>query len=142
MQTNDFNGRHVTMALSKYLSKIFYFLFLLARFKLVASKASNMKNASLALLLQFFALLSLASAFNSTDFSKLNVSIYLESYCQFSRQFMQKQLKPAYGKIKSLVNIKFIPFGGSEVGKWGSLKVDWRIFSLPELFDTWRRNRV
>jgi len=55
---------------------------------------------------------SAAVALNDT---KLNITVYFESYCKLSRKFMQQQLKPVYADIKDQVNFKFIPWGAAEV---------------------------
>lgn len=47
--------------------------------------------------------------------SVLEMTIYFESYCRFSKQFMQQQLKPIYDDIKHNVTLKFVPFGFAEV---------------------------
>lgn len=60
--------------------------------------------------------------FYQESFARLNISIYYESKCNFSRQFIQEKLKPIYNKIKSDVNIKYVPFGVSEVSEKNELR--------------------
>ncbi|KAL7014674.1 hypothetical protein ACKWTF_016054 [Chironomus riparius] len=42
--------------------------------------------------------------------SRLNMTIYIESLCKFSKEFIQQQLKPIYDEIKEKINIKFVTF--------------------------------
>lgn len=44
---------------------------------------------------------------------KIDVEIYLESECKFSKIFVQQQIKPNYEKIKNIAELTFIPFGKS-----------------------------
>lgn len=44
---------------------------------------------------------------------KLNVDIYFESECKYSKIFFQQQVKPVYELIKESVRLTFIPFGKS-----------------------------
>jgi Gamma interferon inducible lysosomal thiol reductase (GILT) len=52
----------------------------------------------------------------------LNISIYYESHCKYSRKFFQQQLRPIYSKIRSHVNLRFVPFGVAEVRKLQAIK--------------------
>lgn len=52
---------------------------------------------------------------DETQNQKMNVSIYIEGHCKFSRKFIDEQLKPVYDNIKSIVNFKYVPFGAAEV---------------------------
>ncbi|KAL1506678.1 hypothetical protein ABEB36_006000 [Hypothenemus hampei] len=47
------------------------------------------------------------------DYQKINVSIYFESLCGDSRNFIINQLDPHWDDIKDYVNIHFVPFGKS-----------------------------
>lgn len=47
--------------------------------------------------------------------AKLNMTIYIESLCKFSKIFIHKQLRPIYDDIKDQVNVKFVTFALSEV---------------------------
>ena len=47
--------------------------------------------------------------------SRLNMTIYIESLCKFSKEFIQQQLKPIYDEIKEKINIKFVTFALMEV---------------------------
>jgi Gamma interferon inducible lysosomal thiol reductase (GILT) len=49
--------------------------------------------------------------------SRLDISIYYESYCRYSREFFEQQLRPIYSEIRADVNLKFVPFGLAEVSK-------------------------
>ncbi|CAG9810709.1 unnamed protein product [Chironomus riparius] len=44
---------------------------------------------------------------------KLKVTIYYESECRFSKEFIQSQLKPNYYNFKDYVNFVYVPFGKS-----------------------------
>ena len=50
-----------------------------------------------------------------SEIPKLNVEIYIESECKYSKLFIQEQVKPAYEHIKNeSVRLTFIPFGKSQ----------------------------
>lgn len=51
---------------------------------------------------------------------KLNITIYFESYCKYSRQFIQEQLKPVYENIRGKTEINYVPFGAAEVRDFSS----------------------
>ncbi|XP_070495137.1 GILT-like protein 2 [Chironomus tepperi] len=42
--------------------------------------------------------------------SRLNMTVYIESLCKFSKEFVQNQLRPIYDEIKEQINIKFVSF--------------------------------
>lgn len=49
------------------------------------------------------------------EIPELNVEIYIESECKYSKIFIQEQVKPAYEHIKNeSVRLTFIPFGKSQ----------------------------
>jgi hypothetical protein len=47
--------------------------------------------------------------------SRLNMTVYIESLCKFSKEFIQQQLNPIYDEIKEKINIKFVTFALMEV---------------------------
>jgi len=47
--------------------------------------------------------------------SRLNMTVYIESLCKFSKEFIQNQLRPIYDEIKEKINIKFVTFALMEV---------------------------
>lgn len=47
--------------------------------------------------------------------SRLNMTVFIESKCKFSKKFIQEQLQPIYDEIKDKINIKFVTFALSEV---------------------------
>ena len=49
------------------------------------------------------------------DNKKDNVTIYIESYCKYSREFIEEQFKPVFSEIISEVNVNYVPFGAAEV---------------------------
>lgn len=46
---------------------------------------------------------------------RLTVSVYYESLCPDSINFITDQLTPAYNDFKDWINLEFIPFGKSSV---------------------------
>ena len=55
------------------------------------------------------------SNFTMNETSRLNMTIYIESLCKFSKEFIQNQLRPIYDEIKEKINIKFVTFALMEV---------------------------
>ncbi|XP_045137136.1 gamma-interferon-inducible lysosomal thiol reductase-like isoform X2 [Portunus trituberculatus] len=48
------------------------------------------------------------------SYPPLNVVVYYEALCPDSRYFVIKQLKPAYGKLRSIMSISFVPYGKAQ----------------------------
>lgn len=61
------------------------------------------------------ALTSFSHSFDAAESKTLNISIYIESYCKYSRKFVQEQLLPVFDIIEPNVNINYVPFGAAEV---------------------------
>ena len=51
---------------------------------------------------------------NGYSTEKLNIGIFIEADCIYSKQFITNQFRPAYRGIKDLVNVDFFTFGKSE----------------------------
>ncbi|XP_070505869.1 GILT-like protein 1 [Chironomus tepperi] len=45
--------------------------------------------------------------------TKLKATIYYESECKYSKQFIQEQIAPSYESLKDLVDFVYVPFGKS-----------------------------
>ncbi|XP_063849997.1 gamma-interferon-inducible lysosomal thiol reductase-like isoform X2 [Scylla paramamosain] len=44
----------------------------------------------------------------------MNVVVYYEALCPDSRYFVLKQLKPTYGKLRSIMSVSFVPYGKAQ----------------------------
>ncbi|RWS14432.1 hypothetical protein B4U79_06908 [Dinothrombium tinctorium] len=45
---------------------------------------------------------------------KVNVSVFYETYCPYSRQFLKKQLYPTYVAVGEIMNIELVPYGNAQ----------------------------
>ena len=46
---------------------------------------------------------------------KVNITVYYESLCPDSIEFITAQLYPTYQSFEKYLNVEFIPFGNAEV---------------------------
>lgn len=50
----------------------------------------------------------------------LNITVYYESECPYSKNFFQTQLKPSYNLLKDLVHMTYVPYGKASFTKSGT----------------------
>ena len=46
---------------------------------------------------------------------KVNITVYYESLCPDSIEFITGQLYPTYQSLEKYLNVEFVPFGNAEV---------------------------
>lgn len=71
-----------------------------------------------------FVLLIFLTVRNVYSIKKLNIGIFIEADCIYSKQFITNQFRPAYRGIKDRVEVDFFTFGKSEsfIGVDGEVK--------------------
>ena len=57
----------------------------------------------------------LAVVYANENHDKVKVNVYIESKCPDSKKFVNEQLYPTYQKLKSIINLKLVPFGNANV---------------------------
>ena len=49
---------------------------------------------------------------------KVNITVYYESLCPDSIEFITGQLYPTYQSLEKYLNVEFVPFGNAEVNNY------------------------